>query len=90
MYNIYRSTVTSKGQATIPAPLRKKLRIKPGEKIIFEEQPNGVLLNRVPDISELKGSLKPKVKVKYTDRKADKAVEKFVAQEYLKYHGKNP
>ena len=90
MYNIYQSTVTSKGQATIPAPLRKKLRIKPGGKIIFEDQPNGVMLNRVPDISELKGSLKPKVKVKYSDRKADKTVAKFMVQEYLKHHGKNP
>ena len=90
MLNTYSSMVTSKGQATIPAPLRKNLGIKPGQKVIFSQHQNGLMLNRIPDISELKGSLKPKVKVKYSNRKADRAVEKFVVQEYLKYHGKTP
>ena len=39
-------------------------------------------------VNELYGSLKPKIKVKYTDKKANKAIEKFVAGEYLKFHGK--
>lgn len=89
MLNTYSSTVTSKGQATIPAPIRKKLNIKAGEKLIFEEDGQGVLIKTQTQlVNELYGSLKPKVKVKYSDRKADRAVEKFVVEEYLKYHGK--
>lgn len=89
MFNIYSSTVTSKGQATIPAPIRKRLGIKTGEKIIFESNGQGVTIKtHIQMVNELAGSLKPKVKVKYTDKMANKAVEKFVAEEYLKFHGK--
>lgn len=88
MLNTYSSTLTSKGQATIPFPLRNKLGIKPGEKLIFEENGEEITLKtHLQLVNELAGSLKPKVKVKYSDRKADKAVEKFVVQEYLKHHG---
>lgn len=89
MFNIYSSTVTSKGQATIPAPIRKILGIKTGEKIIFESNGQGVTIKtHIQMVNELAGSLKPKVKVKYTDKMANRAVEKFVAGEYLKFHGK--
>lgn len=30
------STLTSKGQATIPAEIRHALNLKPGDKVIFE------------------------------------------------------
>lgn len=30
--------VTSKGQITIPAEIRKKLHLKPGDKVLFVEQ----------------------------------------------------
>lgn len=81
----YISTVTQKGQATIPAPIRKRLGLKPGEKIIFEEEnSNEVFLKRAIDISELRGSLKPKVKIKYSDKKADEAIGKMFAEEYAK------
>lgn len=35
------STVTQKYQATIPKEVRKKLKIKPGDKIVFFEEPHG-------------------------------------------------
>ena len=89
MLNSYYSTLTSKGQATIPIFFRKKLGIKPGEKLIFEGNgQNVVIKTHAQMVNELYGSLKPKTKVKYTDKRADKEVEKFVAGEYLKFHGK--
>lgn len=89
MLNSYSSTLTTKGQATIPARLRKELGIKTGEKLIFEKKGNGILLKSHSQlVNELYGSLKPKVKVQYSDKKANKAIEKFVAHEYLKHHGK--
>lgn len=38
---IAQSRLTSKGQATIPAPVRKKLDLKPGDAVIFEESRDG-------------------------------------------------
>lgn len=82
MYNFYRSTLTSKGQATIPALLRKKLGVTFGERIIFEENDGKVTLRPIIDISSLRGSLKSKIK--YSDKKANEAIGKMFAQEYGK------
>lgn len=91
MFDTYSSTLTSKGQATIPAPIRKKLNIKTGERLIFEESKLGFILKTHSQlVAELAGSLKPKVKVKYTDKKADEAIGKFLAEEYRKKYGKAP
>lgn len=85
MFNSYSSTVTSKGQATIPAPLRKELGIKVGEKLIFETNGNSILVKTQSQlINELYGSLKPKIKVKYSDKMADEAIGKMLGQEYIK------
>ncbi len=40
------SSVTSKGQVTIPAELREKLGIKPGDKVSFVESDGRVELQR--------------------------------------------
>jgi antitoxin PrlF len=56
------ATLTSKGQITLPAPMRAKLRLTAGSKVMFEEQPDGSFLVRkkTGDISDLKGLLKAK------------------------------
>lgn len=90
MLNIYSSTLTSKGQATIPVSIRKKLDIKPGERLLFEENERGFILKTHSQlVNELAGSLKPKVKVRYTDKLADEAIGKFLAEEYRKKYGKS-
>ena len=55
------ATLTSKGQITLPAEMREKLRLVPGSKIVFEEQPNGdfVLKRKTGSIRDLKGAVKP-------------------------------
>lgn len=91
MYNLYSSTLTSKGQATIPIYIRKKLGIKPGEKLLFEDNGQGIILKtHLQLVNELGGSLKPKVKVKYTDKMANEAIGKFLADEYRKKYGQTP
>lgn len=86
---MYITTVTSKGQATIPSPIRKKLGIRAGQKIVFEEKNHEIVINNQNKlIDKLCGSLKPKVKVRYTDKKADRAIGKFLAEEYHKKYGK--
>lgn len=86
---IYTSTVTQKGQATIPAPIRAKLGIKPGQKVIFEEQKQQIIIkNQHKLVDELYGSLKPRIKVKYSDKKANAAIGKFLAEQHQHKYGK--
>lgn len=55
----FTTSVTQKGQATIPAPIRRKLGIKPNTKIVFElKNNNEVSIKPVTDFFTLKGSVK--------------------------------
>jgi len=53
------SAITVKGQATIPAAIRKHLRLKPGDRVKFFVHPDGsvVLLPKLP-ASALRGIVK--------------------------------
>jgi AbrB family looped-hinge helix DNA binding protein len=37
-------TITPKGQVTIPAEIREKMKLKPGDKITYEDTAAGILL----------------------------------------------
>ncbi len=37
-------TITPKGQVTLPAEIREKLKLYPGDKITYEESAAGILL----------------------------------------------
>ena len=41
------STLTSKGQTTIPKAIRDRLQMKAGDKMTFTVMPDGVVLMRV-------------------------------------------
>ena len=59
MYREIVSTVTSKGQVTIPAEVRKHLGIKTGDKIAFIVEEAGVVrlsIPHYPDIASLRGA----------------------------------
>ena len=49
---LFLSTMTSKGQVTIPAELRKLLGLKPGDKVGFLVQGDQVRLVRVGSVVE--------------------------------------
>ena len=40
------ATVTSKGQITLPAKIRRKLDIKPGSKVFFFEEGDDVVIKK--------------------------------------------
>lgn len=64
------TTITQKGQVTIPAPLRRLMKLKPGDQVSFIIEKNKEVTVRPAkrfDIMSLYGSLKPKVKFKATD-----------------------
>jgi AbrB family looped-hinge helix DNA binding protein len=78
----YSTSVTQKGQATIPAPIRKKLGIQPNTKIIFEIKEDEVIIKPVPDFFSMKGSIKSD---KPFDIDAmDQSVAKAISKEYAK------
>jgi antitoxin PrlF len=54
------STVTSKGQTTIPEKIRKALRIKPGDKLEYEMEGERAIIRVHPGIRSLRGVLASK------------------------------
>jgi AbrB family looped-hinge helix DNA binding protein len=51
------STVTKKGQTTIPGAIRKALRIKPGDTLEYEIEENSVTIRVHSGTKSLKGVL---------------------------------
>ena len=55
---MHKAKLTSKGQITIPAPVRETLGLKPGEKVAFLPGENGEFrVRRVGSIMDLYGCL---------------------------------
>jgi len=55
------ATVTSKGQVTIPADIRKSMGLTAGERVVFTQLDDGTTVMRTKkrSILDLKGMLKP-------------------------------
>ena len=51
------STVTKKGQTTIPGAIREALRIQPGDRLQYEVDGDQVTLRKHPGVMALKGIL---------------------------------
>jgi antitoxin PrlF len=51
------STVTSKGQTTIPGKVREALNIKPGDKLEYALEDDHVTFRKHPGTSALRGAL---------------------------------
>jgi AbrB family looped-hinge helix DNA binding protein len=73
------SSVTKKGQATIPKRLRQKYGIK--DKVIFEENECGIVLKPIPSPSEMRGSLKNYFKGKTARQLLDEARKEEIAED---------
>ena len=58
------STLTSKGQTTIPKDIRERLNLRPGDRLEFviDEDGRVLVLPASIDASELTGMLKPPAK----------------------------
>ena len=53
------STITSKGQTTLPAPIRRALHLKAGDRIVYEIQGDSVVIRPQPGVMAVFGALKP-------------------------------
>lgn len=58
----YQSTITRKGQITIPKEFREFLKLEEGKKldIELEKEKREIRIKSVPDILDLAGTFKPK------------------------------
>ena len=77
------STISSKGQTTIPMDVQRLLRIKPGDKLQYFVEADGrvSLLPKTLSIKDLDGIL-PKPEKAATIEEMDKAIEKEAATRY--------
>lgn len=48
---MYKTKVTSKGQVTIPAEIREKLGLRPGDTLEIRESPAGYTLHKHVEVS---------------------------------------
>jgi len=74
------SSVTSKGQVTIPAAIRSRLMITPGKKIRFVLTGNKILVEPL-NLSSLRGSLR--TKIKYDKKEARALIKMRAVKRYL-------
>lgn len=51
------STITTKGQVTIPVEFRRELGFEVADRVVFVCQQDAVLIKKVPDLETLYGSL---------------------------------
>ena len=61
----YQTTITKKGQITIPKEIREILELEEGKKleIEFEKRKGEIKIKPAPDILDLAGTFKPKRKI---------------------------
>jgi AbrB family looped-hinge helix DNA binding protein len=69
------ATISSKGQVTLPAQMRKKLNIKPKDRLVLETVDDTIVIKRAPDLFELEGFLGKSV----GERKEREAVARAVS-----------
>ncbi len=74
------STITLKGQATIPKAIREHLRLKPGDRVKFFVHPDGtvVLLPKLP-ASALRGIISSRRRRPVTIKGMNKAAAEGLA-----------
>jgi AbrB family looped-hinge helix DNA binding protein len=78
------ATVTSKGQITIPQPIRERLRLKPGDRVDFVVAENGrvELQTRKIPFEQLRGMLKSPFKRPVSIREMDRGIARAVRERF--------
>lgn len=78
----YTVSITSQGQISIPAPLRRKLGLDKNRKAVISEKENRLIIDPVVDLLELKGAFKTNNKIPFNKIRA--GFEKYLAEEAVK------
>lgn len=85
-----KSSLTSKGQATIPKEVRDFLKIGPGDSVKFFFHPDGyvAILPTVP-VERLKGILKSKRKAPVTLEEMERAPKEMALRKYRRMNDRD-
>ena len=77
------STISSKGQTTIPIDIQRLLKVKPGDKLQYFVEPDGrvSLLPKTLSVKDLKGVL-PKPSKTVSIEEMDEAVRRKAIEEF--------
>lgn len=77
------SSLTSKGQVTIPKVAREHLKVRPGDRVKIFLHPNGtvVLIPKLP-VSSIKGMFAGRVRKPVSIEEMDAAVEQGADEEF--------
>lgn len=75
------TSVTKKGQVTIPVAVRRALHIKPKDRVEICIEGDGATIKKIPDVGELQGSISVPKRLKGADwkdigKKTHKAIGK--------------
>ena len=79
---MYTTTLTQKGQVTIPQVIRNYLGLKPYQKVSFVKKNDLVYIVPANNFLALKNSIK--TKTKFDDTQADKQVLNLIKKKYKK------
>lgn len=75
---IYMVSITSQGQISIPAPIRRKLGLDKSRKAIVTEKDGKLLIEPVKDLLDLRGSLKTSITA--STKEIREAFEEYIAK----------
>ena len=71
-------SITSQGQISIPAPIRRKLGLDKSKRAVVTEKDGKLLIEPVQDLLDLKGSLKTSITA--SPKKVREAFEEYIAK----------
>lgn len=74
----YSATVTSQGQITIPAKIRRALKLDKNRSVQIELVDQKMVIEPEPDILSLRGAFKTKIRIPF--KKAREAFEEAMAR----------
>ncbi|HCE31376.1 hypothetical protein A2778_01840 [Candidatus Daviesbacteria bacterium RIFCSPHIGHO2_01_FULL_40_24] len=77
----YMVSITSQGQISIPAPIRRKLGLDKSKKAIVTEKDGKLVIEPVKDLLDLKGSLKTNIQA--YPKEIRKAFEGYIAKKSI-------
>lgn len=84
----YTVSITSQGQISIPAKLRKELKLHTRDKALVKREGQKIIIEPIPDILSLAGSLHHKAikekSIQEIINLEDKAVEEEIVKQYVK------
>ena len=91
MMKTYQSRMTSKGQITVPADLRKELGLKPGDRVEFVREDGSIRIQRAGSVvARVAGSLSSYVTGPPLEAdEIHEIAEQAIADEYMRRMGEN-